>query len=448
MTSDPGPKAAVGVLSKQAGPFAEWRARLDQRAIARASWTLIDQGVVGVGAFVANVVLARQLSMTDYGSFALLNGGFFTLQLFINALLFHPLQVRVVVARQDDQARLLITSLILLTGMLAALGTVLAVALIALGDAELVLPAVSFFLMTQLQEAARRGLHTTFRHRTSVLGDSINCAGKILIIAVLVLSNALTLASALFGMAAVCGFAALVQAFQLNLRIKGPCKLRETVVDYWSVGGCWSLGSAVLTTLRLQIVPWTLAITAGPAAVASFQAALNVFNLTAPLSAGLGNIIPQTAAQAQEKGNAHAWRATRTYALIIIVPIVLYSAAALIAPKLILQSMYGGASPFVDLSLAVRLLILAGLAGTIGDFVVSFLHGITALPSAVTMNAIGTFTTMALALPLISAFGLSGACLAVVGGSVVRLMAARHVLSRTTAEPPGVDVSSRELAKG
>jgi O-antigen/teichoic acid export membrane protein len=402
--------------------------------IARASWTLIDQGVVSVGAFVANIALARELSLADYGSFALLNGSFFTLQLFINALLYHPLQVRVVVAKQGDQARLLSASLILLAIMAAGLGTVLAAVLIAIGCAELVLPAVSFFLLAQLQEAARRGLHTTFRHRASILGDGINCVGKVVIIVVLMFSDALTLVNVLFGMAAICGIAALVQAFQLNLQIRGPYRLRETIVDYWSVGGCWSLGSGLLTTLRLQIVPWTLALATGPAAVAS---ALNVFNLTAPLSAGLGNIIPQTAAQAKAQGNAHAWRATRTYALVIIVPIILYSAAALIAPKLILQFMYGGASAYVELSLAVRLLILAGLAGTVGDFVVSFLHGIAALPFAVAMNAIGTLATMALALPLISALGLSGACLAFIGGSVSRLVAARYVLSRTTAETSG-----------
>ena len=46
--------------------------------IERASWTLVDQGVVSAGNFLLNVLLARTLSEEDYGEFALFLGAIFT----------------------------------------------------------------------------------------------------------------------------------------------------------------------------------------------------------------------------------------------------------------------------------------------------------------------------------------------------------------------------------
>ena len=39
--------------------------------LGRASWTLVDQGVVSIGNFALNLQLARDLAAADYGKFAL-----------------------------------------------------------------------------------------------------------------------------------------------------------------------------------------------------------------------------------------------------------------------------------------------------------------------------------------------------------------------------------------
>ena len=84
-------------------------------------------------------------------------------------------------------------------------------------------------------------------------------------------------------------------------------------IEFWAIGS-WSLLNNVVSLLRIQILPWTLAAVGGTAAAASFQAALNVVNLTNPVILGLCNVIPQTAARAQQSGgNAEAWRAARVY---------------------------------------------------------------------------------------------------------------------------------------
>ena len=45
--------------------------------VERASWTLIDQGVVSLGGFILNVQLARYLTGADYGTFAMFMGAVF-----------------------------------------------------------------------------------------------------------------------------------------------------------------------------------------------------------------------------------------------------------------------------------------------------------------------------------------------------------------------------------
>ncbi len=37
-----------------------------------ATWTLADQGLVSLGSFAANMVLARSLSPSQYGTFSLI----------------------------------------------------------------------------------------------------------------------------------------------------------------------------------------------------------------------------------------------------------------------------------------------------------------------------------------------------------------------------------------
>ena len=156
-----------------------------------------------------------------------------------------------------------------------------------------------------------------------------------------------------------------------------------------------------------------------------------------PVITALGNVVPQAAAQAKSGGNVHAWRASSVYISMIMFPVALYSISILIMPEAFLRFFYGSDSEYLDLSAAVRLLTIAGLAGAVGEVVISFLHGVTAVPSALAINAVGTLTTMALAVPLIAASGLTGGCLALIAGSVFRLAAAHYVMAKLLAQTGG-----------
>lgn len=398
--------------------------------IRGAVWTLIDQGIVSAGMFALNVLLARELLPLDYGTFVLLSAGLFTLQLVNATLLFHPLSVRLVVAEGHNQSRLLRATFLLTVVLSLILACLLAIALLVLKQTSLIAPTLICFLASQLQEGVRRGLLSSFQHKTAALGDAIRNLGQAVVVIALVPPHLLTLTSALYATAATSAVAAVIQACQLRLKLRGPLRLRETIAGYWQIGGFWSLGNGLLAQVRLAGLPWVLAAEAGTASVAGFQAASNIVNLANPIIIGLCNIIPQVASQASINGNDQAWRATRGYAILTLPVLLSYSGLVLIMPRAVLRILYGTHSDYLQLATPLRLLIVGGLASFAAEIVISYLHGVSAARLAFFVNGIGALTTAALAWPMTRA-GLLGACITVVVANAARVVAARSMLART-----------------
>lgn len=406
------------------------RARLH---VLRASWTLIDQGLVSLGTFLVNVQLARQLPQEEFGTFALLYGGFLALQLFNSSLLLYPMSIRLTVLEGEAQRRLQATTALLVLGFCLPLMAVLGSALSILGRSDLVLAALTAFLCWQMQETLRRTLQAKFRYSAVVIGDAVAYLGQVAAVAALGFTGQLTLTHTLEAMAGCYAIAALIQMVQTRLSFRLAGDLRNTALDYWSVGS-WSLLNNLVSMLRVQILPWTLATAGGPAAAASFQAALNVVNLTNPITLGLCNIIPQTAAKAQHSGgNAEAWRASRIYLLIGIPPILGYYALVLLAPGLFLGIFYGSGSPYLALTPELQILAAAWTMGYVTDMICSYLHGVNNARFALVVNMLGAITAAVLALPLIKAFGLTAGCAALLIANFVRLAVSYYIQRRITA---------------
>jgi O-antigen/teichoic acid export membrane protein len=402
-------------------------------SLRRLSWTLLDQGIVSAGAFVVQIALARRLPAEDYGVFALVFSGLMALQLCNATLLFHPMSVRVSAAAEDRRPTLLGASLILVAALSVSLCIVLAAALVAFGRPDLLVPALVFFVAWQVQEGLRRGLISSFRYAAAITGDATTYVGQALIVAGLSLAGPLSIGEALHAMAGTAALGAILHARQLTLAVPSRSWLRSILSDFWSIGGAASLGNGWLSQGRVVVVPWVLAALSGPAAAGGFQAAMNIVNLSNPLMLGLGNIIPQAAASACARGNAHAWQTARRYALIASPPIMLYSVAILIAPANVLQLFYGATSDYTNLVLALQLLVLVNVISFAVEAVLAFLHGITLVRRAAAINMAGMATSALLVFPLVSLFGLAGGCAAVLLANLVRLALANLALIRVTA---------------
>jgi O-antigen/teichoic acid export membrane protein len=393
------------------------------------SWTLADQAVVSLGTFLINVLLARTLELTDFGIFALINGILLTLQIFTASLLYYPVSVRLGVASERQRPGLTGASFALTAIACAPLCAALAVVIVALGRAELLLPALLYLTLWQVLEAARRNLMALLRHRDAVLGDAISYLGQSAVVGGLAAHGSLTLANAFYAMALTSALAAIIQIRLLTIAWPGVGPLYRTALNFWAIGS-WSLANNLVSILRVQIFPWILTGLHGPAAVATFQAAFNVANLVNPVSIGLCNIIPQVAAKAHAQGKRQAWLAARPFVLLGVPPTFLYCGVALVFPELILRVMYGAGSPYLDATVPVRLMITAWLISYAADMTCSYLHGVEAAKTAFYVNALGAAAAVILAFPLTTAFGLIGSAVAFPIAGAVRLLASQILLTR------------------
>jgi O-antigen/teichoic acid export membrane protein len=387
--------------------------------IQRASWTLVDQGVVSAGNFALNVLLARTLSEGDYGKFALFLGSIYILRTIDYSLISYPLSVRLCVARDDERAGLLGN-----TSLLAAALSLVLVVVMALGatllDGQILLPACLCFLCWQAQETSRRCLLAEFHYRAAVAGDGVAYVGQALLIALVAWLDGISLPVALYMMSATFATGALVHASKLQFAWPDLAEAQVLAREYFSVGK-WSIVNYELVLLRVQLFPWMLAATAGTAATASLQAGLNIANMMNPIIFGIGNAIPQVAAHAHRiSGVIGASRAGYGYVLFGLGPILLICAAAVLMPGLLLRMAYGPSSPYLAAAMGLQLLAVAGVLDYIAEMISKTLLGVQAGRLASVVNVLAVGVAAALAFALVDRLGVLGACLALLIANLVR----------------------------
>lgn len=407
-----------------------------RRALASGTtWTLANQAIVSVGTFALNILLARVAAPEEYGTFAILFSVMLLLQIANATLLHYPLTIRGAVAQTDARAEILGCGLILAGALSVVLSVALGAVALGMGRADLVGPAIVCFLAWQTQEGLRRCLFAEMRHRDATLGDTIASFGQIGAVAFMMMDGELDLADAFYAMSVTRLLAAMVQFAQIRLSLPSRGRLRDTALDFWTMGK-WSLLNSTVAMVRIQIFPWSLAAMHGPAEAAFFQAALNIINLSNPVLIGLCNVIPQTAARSRMKhGYASAWRATRGLLLLGAVPLGIYFFGVIAFPDAMLRVVYGPGSPYLALGLALQLLTLGAIMSYPADIVGSYLLGVDESRLAFIANLAGGGAALALGVPLSLSYGLTGSCAAVAMAGVVRAAVTVQILSKVSSRP-------------
>jgi O-antigen/teichoic acid export membrane protein len=390
-----------------------------------ASWSLIDQGIVSLGTFLINIILARHLSPHDYGLFTILFAAIFLVQTVTGSLVFYPLSVRGGAADGEERMRFILNAVVFATIISILTSFVLALFSNTVLDPRLIVCAPAFYFARQIQETLRRGLFTQFRHRDAILGDFISYIGPCILLAFLMRRHEVSLETAFFAMAATTFLAIIVQLAQGSVLWTPPIQLHKIARDFWDLGK-WSFTSNVATRIQEQILPFLLAATAGPSAAAGLQASLNITNVSNPIIAGLSNVIPQATARASERGPLEAWRVAYPFILFGSPPIILFLFILLYVPESILGLIYSGEPHYQQLGDAVRLLALATalnyatLAGS------SFLFGAGAGLKVHHVEIYGTIVAVLAAVILVTIYGLLGSCLALALTNLVRATLVYH----------------------
>jgi O-antigen/teichoic acid export membrane protein len=421
------PAIAVDPLAEISGP-ATPAARLWER-FNGAFWTLLDQGAISLGTILINVQLARQLDAPEYGTFALLLGGFFLFQHFNASLIYYPLMLKLAGGKQERSSDLVFVSLILTALSTIAFAAVVISCLIVFGRSEIAFAAAVYLVLWQLQDVLRRALLAQFSHRTAAVADGIAYIGAAAGIALLAHSHSLSVSSALFTMAGTCTLAFAVQIFQHPPTFPRDGNARDLLDSFWTHGK-WAFVNGVILIVTVQAFPWALATADGPAAAAGFQAVLNIANLANPIAFGLSNIILPAVAQAYAAGSTwNAWRAAQIYIIIGATLLSCFVIPVILMPHTVLALLYGANSPYAHLEQAVVVMVLAVAINSIADMINTFLHGVESAKLAVWMNGIG-LGVAALLLPFVGLHGVLGCALALGAARVARLIAASRIVAR------------------
>lgn len=394
---------------------------LDAKPYDRAAWALIDQGIVSLGNIALQLLLARNLDLAKYGEFALLFGVLLCLQI-INASFFsYPLAVRMATVAVEMRPHVVSSTVANVALSSAFLTIVLIAGLVAFERAALIQPASCFFLAWQVQEALRRGLLAEFKYRKAVFGDMVAYLGGPLLLLAMAWLGRLSLDGALYIMATSFAVSAVLQCLQQKLARPSITVDLRSAGQIWEAGK-WFIMTSLLILLGVQIPLWILAAGGGPDQVAALQAVVNIANLLNPLIIGIGNIIPQATSEARLSGGlAAAWRVSRGYIGIGLMPTILISMFAIALPDLLLRIFYGAASPFLVLSLSIQLITLLWPARFASEIICVFLVSIDGGRQAVIAHASGILVTIA-ALPLSTPYGIAGFAFAIAIGAVARLL--------------------------
>ena len=388
----------------------------------RTGWSITDQGVVSVGNFLVNILLARYLGITEYGVFSLIFATGLTLQLFIHWLVAYPLTIHLSSAEPHEAARLSTSSVIISAMLCIPLGAIIALALLLLDRWELIIPGILWFVFWQVQQATRRVLLANLAYREAIWGDALSSIGQAALLAVAIFAGRLSLELTLWCMASAAAMGAILQLRQRPIILDNLEFPRRWLRKNSGLGG-WSLAAALLSTLRIYALFWLLAVASGPAAVGSLQAALNIFYALNPIQIGLGNVIPQMAARAYAIGDRRSeWICARPYMLIAAPPTLAYLVVVLMFPSLIVQLFYGSGGAYQHLTgLFPPLAVVTGCMIVI-EMIIYYFLGLRETRLTAGISAVGFLFVILIFVPALALYGpVEGACLSLAGGELARL---------------------------
>jgi len=389
-------------------------------ALSKGFWSLADQGVVSIGNFATNILLARNVAEHDYGVFAILFGILLFLNSIHGAFVSYPLSVKgatVALAGLRGLAghSLLLTGLLSLPLMAAA-----GIAAVVLGRMDLMGWLGGALLFWQIQETLRRALMAHLRYRQAIWGDALHFLGQSAVIFAFAWWGELNLHVAFAAMCLAAAAGAGVQALQLGLRRVRWGQWVEFVRISWDLGR-WMLLSSLVGVVSLQVVPWVLAYFYGVDEAGRLAAITTILGVIHPVLFGISSLIVPAASRALLRGPRAAWRVGIKYTLLGSVLVTPYYLLVAAIPVVVLRVFYGAGSPYEDLTLALRMLVVCHAIDFLGTMLGGLLGGMGRSRWFFIANLAGMIATAAISLPLTVWLGINGALIGAIAAAVARL---------------------------
>src|SRR3954447_6217549 len=328
----------------------------------KAVFALGDQGIVSLGNFGTNLILARTLPLAELGLYGIL----YELSLFLNSMqaatILFPLNVKGAVAEENFFARLAGRSIILTLLMAPLLGIGLLGTGIALRQPMVGVWALVALVVFQIQETLRRSLIIQMRYRDAMLGDAVSYLGQATAMYLLSSAKLLTLTSAFQAFAVTSALAAMVQAVQVRPRHVTVGEAMIFARRSWGLSR-WVLFSNLTGLITGTLFYWNLAYWAGREMLGVALGLMNVVRVANPFILAFNSIITPTIARARGRlGMSGARRMFITYTSIGMAGLVLLFAVPLLFPAAVLRAFYPhNAGNYLPYTAAVQVMLFTTL---------------------------------------------------------------------------------------
>lgn len=373
--------------------------------------SLYDQSVVSGGNFLTMVIMARQLTVEDFGLFSLAMLSMLFLANFHRALFTQPMNI---IGVSEEKQQLKARMLALLKAHLYAIPIAFAVLAVA---SFFLFPQMSLFFSVAiyvacyfLQEMLRRYFYTLVRPGDALLNDSISYIGQVFLLMLLVSVWEVDAAIAFYVMA----FTSLL-AFLLGLvRLDLPHDVERRNVllvmrQQWGISK-WLILTVLAVWGSSQAYPFLVAFL-GPIVVASLSACRNLLSVLNMFTLSVGNYLPtRVAVLLQQEGKAGLRRhLLQTLAQAAIISVVFIGVVQISAGPLlhfVYRGNYDAAEPI--------LLIFAfgSVCAFIGVILGSYSLAMEDSRSNFLANLGASAVTFTIGLWLIKTQGLTGAAIA------------------------------------
>ena len=405
----------------------------------RGSWALVDQVLFAGSTLVVNVVLARQLTPSQYGAFAvaflffMLAGTIHTVALSEPLLVYGSGKYR---GSLGGYVRILLAGHAFVTGAIAAAFVAAASTCWALGATTLAstfaaLAAASPFVL--LVWLLRRAFYVQMRPQWAAVGDGLFLVltlGGLLALGEL---GALGPATGLLAM----GGAGAVSSLVLFRLLRAPATERvasgDVVRDHWDYGR-WTGLEQALYWVSAQSLIVLVPIVLGLPAAAALAAVVNLFRPLHPaMQSTTSLMLPALVARGATNDRGSFGKILRTIVVPYAGAVAFYGALLVAFAGPLLHHLYGG--QYDDYVTVVVFFALAYTATTVIQTLTVVLKATGNVSRVPALWGISGLVTIPLAYPAMKLGGLDGALTVFVVGYVVAagvaLIRVRAVLVRS-----------------
>ncbi|MEA2582810.1 MAG: hypothetical protein QOF33_895 [Thermomicrobiales bacterium] len=286
--------AVVSTALRQINSFR----RLNRAALAiprRVIWGVLDQSVISVANFVTFLLLARELSVANFGLFNLVYAGLLFSYSMQSSLITQPHNV-IGVAHQDDEYITYTTTCafgqVFLSAGAASLvfvGALIAQAVEWDGNSLLWALGPAIFAW-QLQEFGRRVLYTEGRLGAALANDIISYCGQTVVVLLLWRLDRLTGPWALYVLALTSAMAVVVGGWQIRRSLGWHVNI-TLLRKNWSFGK-WLAGGEIGRWFSDQVYIYVAAVLLSPASAGVLLAVHLFFGPLRVISYFLNTVLP------------------------------------------------------------------------------------------------------------------------------------------------------------